>query len=80
MTETQNNHDTGILECPDCGYKSFSFVAEIIQSGDVQQSEDGTRSVHAHEIENVIGDDIDEEGVHCRGCNNAYDLDELVLA
>ena len=68
------------LQCPNCGDKRFNYAVTQIQFGHALESGDGTRVVETHDSGEILGDDISENGIYCTGCDDYYDLEELVLA
>ena len=68
------------LQCPKCGDKRFSYAVTQIQFGHAQEFGEGTRVVETHDSGEILGDDISENGIYCTGCDDYYDMDELVIA
>lgn len=74
-----NNTDRPVgLECPECGGQEFSYILRQVQFADAYETRDGTRSVEAYDQGPIVGDDINEEGLYCTECDDAYDMVELV--
>lgn len=68
------------MACPECGGRSFSWVIEEVQFGDIQKYEDGTFEEVGMKRGEVVGSDVENEGVYCTNCDERRDRDELVPA
>jgi predicted nucleic acid-binding Zn-ribbon protein len=68
------------MACPQCGGRSFSWVIEEVQFGDIQKYEDGTFEEVGMKRGEVVGSDVEDEGVYCTNCDERRDRDELVPA
>lgn len=68
------------LLCPDCHDGRFSVVLEQIAFGDMHEFGSGNRDFEVLDMGEVIGDDIDDNGVYCTTCDKLVDVDELVMA
>jgi len=68
------------MACPECGGQSFSWIIEEVQFGDVQKYDDDTYTEIGMKRGEVIGSDVEEEGVFCTNCEERRDRDELVPA
>lgn len=68
------------MACPECGGESFSWIIEEVQFGDVQTYDDGTFEEVGMKRGEVVGSDVEEEGVFCTNCDERRDRGELVPA
>ena len=74
-------HNTPVpMTCPECGGRSFSWIIEEVQFGDIQKYENDTFEEVGMKRGEVVGSDVEEEGVYCTNCDERRDRDELVPA
>ena len=66
------------MACLECGGRSFSWIIEEVQFGDVQKYDDGTVEEVGMKRGEVVGSDVENEGVYCTNCDERRDRDELV--
>lgn len=67
-----------IMACPDCGGTSFNWILEQVQNGTVHRSDDGRWYEEGMKMGEVVGSDVEENGVYCRGCDVVKDREDLV--
>ena len=67
-----------ILACPECGGSSFSWIVEEVQFGIIHDHGDGKYSEEGRKRGEVVGSDVETEGVFCTECGERRDRDELV--
>lgn len=67
-----------ILACPECGESYFSWIIEEVQFGIIHDHGDGQYSEEGRKRGEVVGSDVETEGVFCTTCEEARDRDELV--
>jgi formate-dependent nitrite reductase cytochrome c552 subunit len=68
------------MVCPECSGRSFSWIIEEVQFGDIQKYDDGTFEEVGMKRGEVVGSDVENEGVYCTNCDECRDRDELVPA
>jgi len=67
-----------LLQCPDCGGKSFNWILEIVQKGSVHKYDDGSIDGEGMELGEVVGSDM-HDGVWCQKCDDMKALENLVV-
>jgi hypothetical protein len=75
-TPTAGNGEETALVCPNCGGERFGYIQRQVYHGPAVQSDSGQRSVRPRKDGPVVAPDTDD--MMCGGCENQYNLDDLV--